>query len=216
MWPLVKLTELLTRLLSGKKKKALIRRDEFIALSKIGIQEGAISETESRIMNNLFRFNQLTVADIMTPRTVIFALKQDMTAGDVLKHNPAMRFSRIPVYEKNVDDMIGFVLKSDILQQVALDKQDTKIKELLRTMPMLSRELSLQKLLDQLHEQKSHIAVVVDPYGGTAGVVTMEDYLETLLGLEIVDESDNIEDMQKLARQKWEERARDLGISTEI
>ncbi len=81
---------------------------------------------------------------------------------------------------------------------------------------MLSGELSLQKLLDKLHEHKSHIAVVVDPYGGTAGVVTMEDYLETLLGLEIVDESDNIEDMQKLARQKWAERARDLGISTEL
>ena len=212
MWPLVKMAQGLTRLMAPGKKKVLVSREEFTALAEIGAQEGVFHEDESRILRNLFRFGQVRARDIMTPRTVMFTLPETQTVGETLAEHPELRFSRIPVYAENRDDITGFVLKGDILLHVAKQQHSTTLAEIKRTILVISGTLSLRDLLEQLMTDGSHAALVVDEYGGTAGLVTLEDLVETLLGLEIVDEADHVQDMQEWARQQWRNRARRLGL----
>jgi CBS domain containing-hemolysin-like protein len=215
MWPLVKLAELLTKLLGSDKHKPLIRREEFIALTRVGTQEGVLIENEYRILKNLFRFDQLCAADIMTPRTVIFALSENLTVSEVVKSYPELRFSRIPIYTKNLDEVAAFALKSDILQNAVQGKGQSKLKELRRPLLVISQDLALHELFEKLINESAHIALVIDNYGGTVGLVTLEDLMETLVGLEIVDETDSVKDMQKFARERWLKRARRFGIVTD-
>jgi CBS domain containing-hemolysin-like protein len=190
-------------------------RNEFIAMADIGEQTGDIHEHESRIIQNLFQFESLASKDIMTPRTVIVALQQDMTVSEALLEHPHNVFSRLPLYGTDMDDITGFVLKDDLLLAKAKDKHDMQVKSLQRDMMAVSGDLPLSQLLEKLLDERQHIALVVDDYGGTRGLVSLEDVVETLLGMEIVDEMDKVADMQSLARQQWERRARALGINIE-
>jgi CBS domain containing-hemolysin-like protein len=212
MWPLVKLAEGLTKLLAGGKKTVLVSREEFTALAELGAEEGVFHEDESRLLKNLFRFGQVRARDIMTPRTVIFALSETLTVAQTLAAHPELRFSRIPVYGKDQDDVTGFVLKTDVLLRAAQQQGDTRLSDLKRPIHVVPPDLPLRDLFEQLIDDRAHVALVVDQYGGTAGLVTMEDLVETLLGLEIVDETDAHQDMQELARQQWFKRARRLGM----
>jgi CBS domain containing-hemolysin-like protein len=148
----------------------------------------------------------------MTPRTVMFSLPEDMSVAGVLKKHPQLRFSRIPVYGVNHDDVTGFVLKNDILLQAAGGEGEQPLAALKRPIAVIPAVLPLRELFERLLNERTQLALAVDEYGGTAGLVTQEDLIETLLGLEIVDEADTIQDMQQLARQKWLERARRLGV----
>jgi CBS domain containing-hemolysin-like protein len=212
MWPLVKLAQGLTRLLARGKKRVLVSREEFTALAELGAQEGVFHEDESRILRNLFRFGQIRAGDIMTPRTVLFTLPAAQTVGEALQAHPEMRFSRIPIYGTNRDDITGFVLKTDLLLQAAQQQPGTPLADLKRPLLVVPRDLPLRDLFEQLMNDRAHVALVVDEYGGTAGLVTLEDLVETLLGLEIVDEADAVHDMQEWARQQWRNRARRLGL----
>ena len=212
MWPLVKLAQGLTRLLARGKEKVLVSREEFTALAELGAQEGVFDEDESRILRNLFRFGQIRTRDIMTPRTVVFALPQAQTVGETLTAHPQLRFSRIPVYDKDRDDITGFVLKSDLLLHAVQQQTDTPLADFKRSILVVAGGLLLRDLFGQLMNDQAHVALVVDEYGGTAGLVTLEDLVETLLGLEIVDEADAVQDMQEWARQQWRKRAQRLGI----
>jgi CBS domain containing-hemolysin-like protein len=211
MWPLVKMAEGITWLISQGRDHGTIRRDEFPALADAGVREGVLHAVESRIMRSLLRFGELTVADIMTPRTVVFALQQDQTVGDVLREHPNMVFSRIPIYGDSIDDVQGQVLRVDVLLAAAQGRLDQKLASLRRPISSVEADLPLRDLLDQLTADRSHIVLVVDSYGGLQGVVTLEDALETLIGLEIMDEADKVEDMRALAREKWEERRKRLA-----
>jgi CBS domain containing-hemolysin-like protein len=151
----------------------------------------------------------------MTPRTVISALPQDLTVSEAMNFVSQMPFSRLPVYKKDLDSISGFVLKQDLLMCKAKNKDQVKIESLKREIMVVVESLSLSGLLDILLDQRRHIAVVTGEYGETKGIVTLEDALETLLGLEIVDEMDRVEDMQALARQQWKKRARALGLDTD-
>ena len=215
MWPLVKLAEGLTRLLARGKTKVLVSREEFTALAELGAQEGVFDEGESRILRNLFRFGQVRARDIMTPRTVVFALPEVQTVGEVLADHPEIRFSRIPVYGENRDDVTGFILKSDLLLHAAQQEAQTPLVDFKRAMLVVPGDLLLRDLFERLMNDRAHVALVVDEYGGTAGLVTLEDLVETLLGLEIVDEADAVQDMQEWARQQWRHRARRLGLLAE-
>jgi CBS domain containing-hemolysin-like protein len=212
LYPLIKISEWLTRLIAHRKDLHVFSREEFIAMASIGEQTGKIDREESRIIRNLFRFESLKVADIMTPRTVISALRQEMTVAEATDAVARTPFSRLPLFGKNLDDVTGFVLKSDLLLCKARDQDDLKLDTLRREIPTVDENMSLSGLLEFLLDKRQHIAMVTDEYGGTQGLVTLEDVVETLLGMEIVDEMDTVEDMQALARQQWQKRARALGL----
>ncbi len=215
MWPLVKMAQGLTRLLARGGKQVAVSREELTALADLGAEEGVVREEESRIVRNLFRLEKVTVRDIMTPRTVLFALPAAQTVDEVLAAHPEIRFSRIPVYGENLDDIAGFVLRHDLLLRAAEDRGDTPLADLSRPIEVVNAELPLLGLFERLMDRRAHVALVLGEYGGTSGVVTLEDLVETLLGLEIVDEVDRVQDMQELARQKWRQRAAQLGVVLE-
>ena len=211
MYPLVKLADTLTRWLTKGKEKTKVHRDEFIALAELGSKEGVFHKYESRILNNLFCFRDVRTRDIMTPRTVLFALSENLAVDETLSLHAQLPFSRIPVYGENLDKITGFVLKSEILQG-GQDNGATLLSEIQRPLVVVPDGLPLHKLFERLMDEKAHMALVVDEYGGTQGVVTMEDFIETLLGMEIVDEIDTVEDMQAMARDQWRKRALKEGL----
>lgn len=212
MYPLVIMSQWITRLLARDKKVPSFSREEFSALADRGVEEGVFEEEESKIFKNLIRFNSLRVRDIMTPRIVVVYFSEERTVDEISRELEEMRFSRLPLFGENEDNITGYVLKNDLLVHIARGEGQKKLKELKRQIPVIPETASLKILFERLLEQQDHIAAVVDEYGGFSGVVTMEDLVETLLGMEIIDEVDAYEDMQKLAREKWEERARRLGI----
>lgn len=215
LYPLVVLSKGITRLLQRGEKQASVSREEITALTELGRQEGVFEKEESRILKNLFRFSSLRVRGIMTPRTVLFALPETRTVGEVLGEHEHIRFSRIPLYGQNRDDITGYVLKDDLLLKGAQGEQALPLRDFKREMLVVPDTLALPEFFERLLDKSEHIALVVDEYGGVAGVASMEDVVETLLGLEIVDEADSAEDMQELARQQWLHRARRLGVIPE-
>jgi len=212
MKPLVLLSKGITYLLSSDNEQTSFSREEFTAMAEIGEEEGVFEEKESRILRNLFRFNSLRVRDVMTPRTVVFDLPEEKTIGEIVSEHDEFRFSRIPVYSSNRDDITGYVLKDEMLLRAAQEELNIPLSELSREMLVVRENLPLPDLLERLLDRLEHIALVVDEYGGMAGIVSMEDVVETLLGMEIVDEADSVEDMQALARQQWFKRAKELGM----
>jgi CBS domain containing-hemolysin-like protein len=215
LWPLVKVSQAITALLAKGHHGNTISREELSAMADLVGQAGAIEETESQIMKNLLRFGSLRAKDVMTPRPVLFTCQQDTTVGEVLEQHDGLNFSRIPIYTEIRDDINSFVLKDDILLQAAQGSRDTPLKELKRAFLIVPETQPLLALFDQLVKEAQHIALVVGEYGGVSGVVTMEDVVETMLGMEIVDEADNVADMQELARQQWRKRAKRLGLDME-
>ncbi len=211
-YPFVKLSELITLALARGRGSQRVSREEFHALGALGQEEGVLDESESQILRNLFLFRSVRVADVMTPRTVMFALPQHLSVGDVVDQYTHLPFSRIIVYDRDPDSCTGYVLRHEILHSSALDRDFTPLEDLRRTLLVVPESLPLHRLLERLLERKEQIALVIDEYGGTAGLVTLEDVVETLLGTEIVDEADTAQDMQELARQRWLRRAERLGL----
>jgi len=212
LYPCVLVSEQITQWLTHGQTTHGFNRDEFTALADIGAQAGQLDPKESRILTNLFRFPELCAGDIMTPSTVVFAQQQDLTAHDVLEKHYEISFSRIPIYDENRDDVTGFVLKSDLLLNENRNAGKAKLRDLKRDIRAVQDSTRLSTVLEELLDHRAHILLVVDQYGGMEGIVTLEDVVETLIGIEIVDEADKIDDMRKLARQKWEERMERLGI----
>ncbi len=215
LYPLILVSEMMTKWIARGKKVHAFSRAEFIAMAYMGEKSGHIREDESRIINNLFALESLTARDIMTPRTVIVAKKENMTVSQVLEDLSQKPFSRLPVYGKNLDDIKGFVLKDDVLLQHAQGRADSTLETLMHEIEMVSAAMPISKLLENFLDHRSHIALVVGTYGGTEGLVTLEDVVETLLGMEIVDEDDAARDMQSLARKQWRKRAEKLGLRIE-
>jgi CBS domain containing-hemolysin-like protein len=212
LYPLIWVSEKLTRLIARGENMPLFSRDEFIAMADIGERTGSIKEHESRILRNLFQFGALRAMDIMTPRTVISPLQQDLSVTKAAEMVAGEPFSRFPIFADDIDNVPGFVLKEDILTRAVEDAGETTLWEIKRELRAVPETTTLAMLLEFLLEQRQSIALVVDEYGGTAGLVTLEDVVETLLGMEIVDEMDKVTDMRALARRQWEKRARRLGV----
>ncbi|VTR67254.1 CBS domain protein [Desulfosarcina cetonica] len=213
LYPIVWISERITKSISHEKSLDIFSRDEFVAMASVGVKTGQIGSEESRIIQNLFRFESLKVADIMTPRTVISAFPKRMRIVDSLKQVAQSPFSRFPVYKTNIDDIDGFVLKNDILIHTAQKSGGDKLETLKRDILSVPESVSLTALLEHFLKDRSHIAIVVDEHGGTEGLVTLEDLIETLMGMEIMDETDNVEDMRLLARKQWMKRAKAMGLS---
>lgn len=206
MWPLVKMSQLITRMLSRGEPQPPVSREEIAAMADIGHREGVIDRGDSKVVTNLLKFDRLTVEDIMTPRTVIFALEQDTTIADVISRKQELAFSRIPTFDGSIDDITGFVLKTDILFEALDGNGQKRLIEIKRDLGTVMERTPLEELFDTLVHHDRHVALVHDAYGGTAGIVTLEDLIETLIGEEIVDEVDSVADLQAYARKRWSER----------
>jgi len=213
LWPLVWLSERLTKIIARGRPIARFKREEFTAMAEVGAKEGELLPEELRIVTNLVRFKTIRAQDIMTPRTVTFTLDETMTVAEAMAGHPEIPFSRIPLYGRNPDDIDSVLLKADLYLAGARDRHDTPLSELGGPLTAVSATMPITELFEVLIDEGRHMAVLVDEYGGVAGVVTLEDIIETLLGLEIVDELDTTEDMQELARSLWRERAARLGIA---
>ena len=212
LYPFIWVSERLTRLITGGKQVHIFSREEFAAMAEIGAEGGYLAAAESRILRNLFRFPELRAEDIMTPRTVVFALQQDLTTSEALEKHPEIPFSRIPVYGETLDDITGFVLKTDLLIAQLQGRGEVHLKEMKRDLGFVTEDASVEHIADELLGKRAHLLAVFDEHGGLAGVVSLEDVVETLIGIEIVDEADKIDDLRRLARQKWEERMKRLGL----
>lgn len=212
LYPVVWLSEKLTKSISRGKDMHIFSRDEFIAMASVGETTGQIHIKESRIIQNLLHFESLKVTDIMTPRTVISALAEDMTIQDALKYITQTPFSRIPLYKSHIDDTTGFVLKDDVLIFAAQKRGSEKLKVLKRNILAVPGTISLTVLFERFLKERQHIAVIVNEHGGIDGLVSLEDLIETLMGMEIVDETDNVVDMRSLARKQWMARAKAMGL----
>jgi len=212
LYPLIWVSERLTRLLTRGKQVHVFSREEFAAMAEIGVEGGYLDASETRILRNLFRFPELRVKDIMTPRTVVFALQQDLTVSEALDQHPEIPFSRSPIYGESRDDITGFVLKTDLLLAQLQGRGEVSLKEMRRDLRIVIEDASVEHVADRLLGERAHLLAVFDEQGGFSGVVSLEDVVETLIGIEIVDETDKIDDMRRLARQKWEERMKRLGL----
>lgn len=215
VWPLVILSLWLDRLLSPGKKGSGISRDEIAALAEEGRRSGVMKEAESRIIERLFLFGELRTHDVMTPRTVVFALPAEASLEDVLTEHDVLPFSRIPIYGDGPDDVLGYVLKDELLRRAASGEGALPLEELRRDFVVVPESLALPDLFERLVEEGELIALVVDEYGAVEGIVSMEDVIETILGREIVDEADSVEDMRELARKRWRRRAARMGIEVD-
>ena len=213
MYPLVLLSDVLSKLISPQGTHGVVTREEIAAMASLGVQSGNLDRSESRILGNLLRFRDLTAADVMTPRTVVIAFPQALTVDQLFEKAPEIPVTRLPIYKEKLDEITGFVHKNDLMLARARGEGNRPLADFRRDLVTVHDAASLSDLFDRLLKEGAHIAAVLDRFGGLDGVVTLEDVVETLLGLEIVDEHDAAPDMQKLARRKWEERAKRLGIA---
>jgi CBS domain containing-hemolysin-like protein len=202
LWPFVWLSETLTRYLRKEKDAPMFRHSEFLAMAEMGRQEGALDDAEARVIRNLLGFQRIRTREIMTPRTVLVAGERSQTVEAFLEELGEPVYSRLPVYERAIDTVTGIVLMDDLLAAMATGSGHRTLAELERDALFVPDSLSLPRLLRQMLKARQQLAVVVDEYGVTAGVVTMEDITETLLGLEIMDEKDAVADLQHLARER--------------
>lgn len=212
LYPLIWISEKLTKFITRGRKVHGPRREELAAMADVGERSGQLDPHESRILRNLFRFPELKAEDIMTPRTVVFSLQEDLTLAEVEDNFPDIPFSRIPIYGENIDDVTGFVLKMDILHRHLREGGHVPLRELQRELLVVAETSSLEHVIDEMLDNRAHLLLVIDEYGGVAGVVTLEDVVETLIGIEIVDEADKIDDLRRLAREQWMKRMERLGI----
>ncbi|WP_107038709.1 CNNM domain-containing protein [Brumimicrobium mesophilum] len=205
-YPFVIISALITKLFSKKEIEGTTSRAEIAALASIGTEEGLFSKKENKIIQNILRLKNIKVKEIMTPRVVVAFADEKMNLKEFLKDKEYLKFSRIPVYSENTEDITGYVMRQEVFEHLAEGKQNLRLKELKHPILQVPNSTVLFSLWESLLEKKDHIALIVDDYGGVDGIVSMEDIIETLLGLEIMDEKDTVPDMQKYARDRWQNR----------
>lgn len=209
-WPFVILSEMMSQFIhkgeNGGESKA--SREELLAMAEISEDEGSIDEQEGDIIENLMKLDDMPVEDIMTPRSVIFALKEGDTVGTVVEEHSPIAFSRIPIYEKDLDNIVGIVNRYDLVNKQAEDKFNVIMNQIMKPIESVLEKSSVSDVLDLFVKRRQQMFLVKDEFGTTTGLITLEDAIETLLGVEIVDEHDHVVDMRKLATAKMMEKAR--------
>lgn len=206
-YPLVVLFEGFAKIITrGRTSFPRVSREELMLVAEIGLNEGILSEKETATIRNLLRLQKVSVREIMTPRSVAFFLHKDLTVQDVMENHPHIPFSRIPVYDQTPDKLVGMVLRYEILEGYSEGNIEQRLESLMVPIQGVPFSQSVSTLLDSLIKEREHLYAVYDEHGGVAGIVTLEDAIETLLGVEIVDEFDSVEDMRKFARDQWNKR----------
>jgi CBS domain containing-hemolysin-like protein len=207
-YPFVVLSESMAGLIhsgeNGGESKA--SREELLAMAEISEDEGSIDEQEGDIIENLMKLDEIAIEEVMTPRSVVFALNQNRTVGEVVEKHSPIAFSRIPVFDEDLDNVIGLVNRYTLVNEQAEDRFDIKMSELMKPIHTVKERESVSDVLDQFVKRRQQIFMVTDDFGTTTGLISLEDAIETLLGVEIVDEHDNVVDMRKLATAKMIEK----------
>lgn len=193
--------------ISGKNAEDF-SREEITALFESAKDEGSLDDDEYRILKNIMNFSEVLVTDVMTPRTVMNTLRASQKVGEVQDLNELSQYSRIPVWSDDLDEeeIIGYVLSKDIFLTALKGEKDTLVSSIIRELNLINENTRLDKALEEFLRRKKHMFVVVDEYGGVEGLITMEDVLETILGVEIVDEGDKVADLRVLAKQQRDKR----------
>jgi CBS domain containing-hemolysin-like protein len=212
LYPFVKLTEKMMRGLSEGATLNGFSRQEFSVMAELSAQEGQLTQRESEVLKNLLLLRETSVKEAMTPRTVVFSLSESATVADFFRDHEQVKFSRIPVYSDEPDHVEGFVLRSDLLLAQANGRFNESLESFKREIPILPKSLTLARAFNEVLRVRAHIVLVVDEFGSPAGILTLEDIIEALLGLEIVDEGDETVDTQEHARRLWRRRARNLWM----
>ena len=207
-YPFVVLSESMSRFIHRGENGGEIKasREELLAMAEISEDEGSIDEQEGDIIENLIKLDDIPVEEVMTPRSVVFALERDNTVGEVVEKNSPIAFSRIPVFENDLDHVIGFVNRYNLVNKQAEDQFHIKMMDLMEPVHTVKEKESVSDVLDQFVKRRKQIFMVTDEFGTTTGLITLEDAIETLLGVEIVDEHDRVVDMRKLATAKMMEK----------
>lgn len=213
LYPLVIMSEWLGKLFARTSEDPEVTREEILMTAEIGVEEGALKGKESNIIKNLLMLDKIYVSDIMTPRSVFFALDKDLTVEEVFNKHKPLRFSRIPVYSGSLDNIVGMTFRFKIHEALSNDQHDKLIGDMVTPISSIPERMTVSQVLDFFIKEKEHMALAVDEYGIVAGLVSLEDAVETLLGVEIVDELDNVEDMRKFALEQWQLRKQKLRKS---
>lgn len=204
--PFVWMSEQLTKLFSSKKNEADYIRAEIEAMAALGSEQGVVAEDESSIISSLLRFRHTNSSEVLTPRSVLFRIHKDMTVEEYLEKHGSEPFSRIVITDKDDDDVVGYVLKNDIMLAFHRLGANTRVSKLKKTLYTVPETIALPKLFSTFIEKHLHICLVVDEYGDVQGIITLEDMLECLLGVNIIDERDRVSNMRQKAIQMWRQR----------
>ncbi len=215
VYPLVWLSTRLTRLFSRNREDE-ITREEIIALASLGLRDGTLISQENKYLENVLKLREVRTEEVLTPRTVAHMLHEDQTVTEALNIPETRQFARMPVYGEGVDDIKGKVIRADLFEAERKGQGSAPVKQFAKDIIRVSEKLPVQQLLDMFIKNRAHLFLVEDEFGQTAGIVTLEDAIETLLGREIVDERDTVEDMQALARAKYRERLREGKQAQEV
>jgi len=207
VYPLVWISTRLTRLFSRNKGQE-ITREEIIALASLGLRDGTLMSQENEYLANILKLREIRTEEVLTPRSVVHMLHQDLTVTEALDQAATRQFTRMPIFGEGIDDIKGKVMRADLFEAERDGQGSAPIKQFAKTIFRVSEKLPVQQLLDLFIKNRAHLFLVEDEFGQTAGIVTLEDAIETLLGREILDERDTVADMQALARGKYRQRLR--------
>ena len=207
LYPFVLLVELITKMFPDNEDEPSVSREEVLSMVNVGEEEGVVDEDENKIFSNLMRLDSIHAYDVMTPRVVAKTAPENMTLRAYYDNDEYDHFSRIPLYKPEAPEYItGYVLRNDALEELTEDHFRKTLGGIKRPLPAFDQDLTLGVIFDSMLKQKSQIAQVIDEYGMFVGILTLEDIIETIFGLEIIDESDTVIDMQQYARERWEQR----------
>lgn len=219
LYPLVLLVELITRAFPENEDDPSVSREEVLAMVNVGEEEGVVDEDENKIFSNLMRLDSIHAYDVMTPRVVAKIAPENMTLRAYYDNDEYDHFSRIPLYKPEAPEYItGYILRNDALEDLTEDHFRKTLGSIKRSLPAFDQDLTLGTIFDSMLKQKSQIAQIIDEYGMFVGILTLEDIIETIFGLEIIDESDTVIDMQQYARERWEQRQKKykkLAVNTD-
>ncbi len=210
--PLVAVSSYLTKLLSRKDKVLTTSREEISALASIGTEEGIFADKENKIIQNLIKLKNVKVSDVMTPRVVVVTANEEMTVREFLSNKEFLHFSRIPVFQTQMEHITGYVVRAHVFEKLAENQLDLKLKDIKREILTFPGSKTLFDAWDEMLMKHEHISLIVDEYGGMDGITTLEDIFESLLGFEIIDETDKVEDMRRLALERWKNKQKKYDL----
>ncbi len=205
-FPLVIVTEWLTKLISRDEPEQTVSREEVSAMVNVGEEEGVFEQSEKKIIQNLIKLDNVKAYDVMTPRVVAAVAPESMTLLEFYKDTSFSHHSRIPVYADSPEYITGYILRSEALEMLAGDKFNVKLADIRRNISFYNEDISISDIWEGLLERKEQMGLIIDEYGCFQGIITLEDIIETIFGLEIIDEMDEVSDMQQYARERWEHR----------
>jgi len=214
-YPIILITLFVTNRISKDDEGMSLTREELIESTLMSEDEGVLDEKESDVIENILLLDKIKIHEILTPRTVVFALDGTRTIKDIIKNeSDIFKFSRVPVYNKSIEKITGMVLTKKIFKQ-ALEDDSVKLNSIQKDIYKINENIPVSMALDLFIKKKEHMFLVLDSYDQTEGIVTLEDCVETILGVEIVDESDSHADMREVAKQKMRQQRRDDVVSSE-